>query len=239
MMRALVLLLCGCTTIIDSPHPGDGTLTPPDCSTRGPRMMRRLTNAQVRNTVAAAFGSVPMQDALTDPVVLGFRGADATFAVIRDLDAQVIMTNAEAIADYVVMHGAPCQNVDATCIATLGAKLFREPMSQEQIADYAALEDVKQVIATMLQSPYFLYRRELGEQAGDGLYHLTPYELASNLSYTLTDGPPDAQLLAAAATGTIDRDAEAKRLIATPGADAAFGRFAREWLRIDDLPDRA
>jgi uncharacterized protein DUF1588/uncharacterized protein DUF1592 len=112
-------------------------------------------------------------------------------------------------------------------------------MTQDQLADYAGLEDVSQIIATMLQSPYFLYRRELGDQAGDGLYHLTPYELASNLSYTLTDGPPDAELLAAAAAGTIDLDAEAKRLIATPGADAAFGLFAREWLRIDDLPDRA
>src|SRR6185436_19485635 len=44
----------------------------------------------------------------------------------------------------------------------------------------------------VLSSPSFLYRTELGaDVAADG--PLTPHELASAISFFLTDGPPDAE----------------------------------------------
>ena len=46
----------------------------------------------------------------------------------------------------------------------------------------------------MLQSPRVLYRSELGKADGAGKFKLTPYEVASALSYTFTGGPPDAAL---------------------------------------------
>ena len=77
-----------------------------------------------------------------------------------------------------------------------------------------------------MQSSYFLYRRELGQRGSDGLYHLTPYELASSLSYMLTNGPPDDQLIASADQGrlttTADLDREAARLLSDP---AELGRL--------------
>ena len=44
------------------------------------------------------------------------------------------------------------------------------------------------MVAAMLQSPHFLYRTELGpETSGPGsTVTLTPYEVASSLSYLLT-----------------------------------------------------
>jgi hypothetical protein len=52
-------------------------------------------------------------------------------------------------------------------------------------------------VNAIFDSPSFLYRTEFGASAAEG--PLTPYELASQLSYFVTDGPPDDQLLAAAA----------------------------------------
>jgi hypothetical protein len=47
-------------------------------------------------------------------------------------------------------------------------------------------------------SPHFLYRTELGGPGKDERTTLTSHERASALSYLLTNGPPDAELMAAA-----------------------------------------
>ena len=52
------------------------------------------------------------------------------------------------------------------------------------------------MISAMLQSPYFLYRSELGTQSGN-TFTLTPYEVGSELAYTLTGTAPDSTLLSA------------------------------------------
>jgi hypothetical protein len=73
----------------------------------------------------------------------------------------------------------------------------------------------------IFESPHFLYRTELG---GDSTVAgpLAPYELASELSYYLTDGPPDQLLLDAAAQNALATPdqvaAQATRLLATPEA---------------------
>jgi hypothetical protein len=239
---------------------GGGALVPPACATRGPRMTRRLSNLQLRNTLQAVFQdpNVPTGDVLNDPVILGFK-ADATQSVVRDLDAQLILNNAETVADWAVSQKlgqlSSCQTLDATCgrtlVQTLGKKLYREPVPASSVDAYVALftaetsfaDGVRVVISAMLQSSYVLYRRELGARGSDGLYHLTPYELASSLSYMLTNGPPDDQLMSAADQGrlatTADLDREAARLLSTSQSETAFGTFARNWLVIDDLATRA
>ena len=260
VVGVLLAVGCGIDTADPNAGPGNGALVPPDCATRGPRMLRRLSNLQLRNTLQAVFQdpNVPTGDVLNDPVILGFK-ADATQSVVRDLDAQLIMNNAETVADWAVKQKlsqlTSCQTSDPTCvrqfIQTLGKKLYREPVPSSSIDAYAALfagetsfaDGARVVISAMLQSSYFLYRRELGERGKDGLYHLTPYELASSLSYMLTSAPPDDSLIAAADQGRLstaaDLDREAARLLATPQAETAFGAFVRQWLVIDDLATRA
>jgi hypothetical protein len=257
-----VAALAACSGDVDGDGPGGegGPLTPPDCTVRGPRMIRRLTARQLRITLERAFNdqNVPTADVVADPVVLGF-AVDATQAVIRDLDAQLVMQYAESVADWAVANklGAltACRSTDAACLHTLveslGKKLFREPLAADDADAYvelaaaeATFEDAARVaIAALIQSPRFLYRRELGERRDDGLYALTPYELASSLSYMITSGPPDDALLAAAADGRLatraDLDREAQRLLGGPEAEATFGYFARNWLQVDDLPTRA
>lgn len=188
---ALLLCLLSCVGQLHGPD-GDGgggdgsgdSLDPADCSELGPPMLRRLTGVQLRNTLVAVFQdpNVPDSDVLVDPVVNGFR-VDATEAVIRDLDAQKLMTYAETVADWAATQKldqlVTCDQADAGCrrqfIADFGARLHRQPLSDEQIAAYEELlaqepttaEGLEVVIATMLQSPYFIYRREVGEPDPD------------------------------------------------------------------------
>jgi hypothetical protein len=260
LVGAALAASCGIDTADPDAAGPVGPVKPLTCSPRGPRMTRRLNNLQLHNTLVAVFQdpNVPAGDVLNDPVILGFK-ADATHSVVRDLDAQLIMNNAETVADWAVTQKlgqlTSCQTMDSACvrqlIQTLGKKLYREPVPSSSVDAYAALfaqeasfgDGARAVISAMLQSSYVLYRRELGVRGSDGLYHLTPYELASSLSYMLTDGPPDDQLMAAADQGRLvsvaDLDREAARLLASPASDAAFGSFARNWLVIDDLASRA
>ena len=99
------------------------------------------------------------------------------------------------------------------------------------------------VISAMLQSPYFLYRSELGTQAG-GAFNLTPFEVATELAYLLTGSTPDDTLLSAAdsvAAGSLTLtamiDQQATRLLrrsSASNATAVMG-FMTGWLGLDRL----
>jgi hypothetical protein len=93
-----------------------------------------------------------------------------------------------------------------------GLRVFRRPLTPSEQTRYRALFDraadlvasgdpfrdgVRLVIESMLQSPKFLYRVEQG--TGAATEHgvaLTPYEVASRLSYMFWGTAPDAALLA-------------------------------------------
>jgi len=101
-------------------------------------------------------------------------------------------------------------------------------------------------LAVILASPAFLYLNEpLATSAADGAAtaesdrSLSDLELASRLSYFLWAAPPDAELLAAAADGSLRTPAEltrqTQRLIADPRSFALAQGFAHQWLAIDRL----
>jgi hypothetical protein len=89
-------------------------------------------------------------------------------------------------------------------------------------------------IAAVLQSPFFLYRFELGE---DGA--LNDYEVASRLSYFLWNTTPDSELLDAADRGELTtaeglRKA-AERLLSDSRSRLGLRRFFTEFLHLDEL----
>lgn len=230
-----------------------------DCSTPGPRLIRRLTATQYRNTIVDIFQdpSVPETEALTDPAVHGFR-VDADAPVVADLAAEMLMNYAETVAAWAVQNKkhqvANCSNHDSSCwrqvIQNFGTKIQREPLADDRVAAYEALfqaeptfdAGLEVVIGAMLQSPYLLYRRELGQEAG-GEYKLTPYELASQLSYLLTDSTPDDDLLRVAKDGTLANrdvlDQQVNRLLGSQKARGPIGNFVEGWLELSGLPEKA
>jgi hypothetical protein len=105
-------------------------------------------------------------------------------------------------------------------------------------------------LEAILASPQFLFRVEasprlrstsLGEAGSSAHtpYRLGDYELASRLSFFLLGQGPDAQLLKAASQGRLGLPGalsrQARRMLASPNADALATRFASQWLRLQDL----
>jgi hypothetical protein len=224
----------------------------------------RLTSTQFRNTVQAVFGFVgPTTDALPqDGQPDGFAN-QADRLSVPPLLASRFMVATDEIAANVLGRSAEfikCP-LDAlgtgTCLrdflTSTGARAWRRPLTPAEVTKYTALYTkiaaangpgvaFKSVVQTLLLSPNFLFRTELGDgPTAGGNFTLTHHELASALSYMLTDAPPDAPLMELADQGKL-RDpatlaAQARRLL-DGGAQAKqiVGSFFRQWLQFDGLP---
>src|SRR5262249_50678948 len=89
--------------------------------------------------------------------------------------------------------------------------------------------------------PRFLFRVEHappGLRAGQS-YRVNDVDLASRLSFFLWDTVPDAELVTAATSGGLRNPAilekQVRRMLADNRADALGGRFAAQWLRLQDV----
>jgi len=238
----------------------------------GPGVLRRLTAGEFAASIADLFGdkAAPVAPVFNDSRVLGF-AVDSNTLRVQDLNADQLMTNAEAVAAWAVGPGnklpqlSTCSTLDETCaksfIKSFGRKAFRTAISDNDprlklysdllLAEADFATGASAVISAMLQSPYFLYRSEIGPGvATKGLVLLTPYEVASSLSYLLTGSTPDDTLLKAAeAVPNGDEkklkemvEAQEARLLApsgadplTPAAQDALMNFMSGWLGLDRL----
>jgi hypothetical protein len=115
---------------------------------------------------------------------------------------------------------------------------------------------IQSAIVAILASPKFLYRAEVDPQVttaqadasqGTNLkvsstpvpYHLTDLELASRLSFFLWSQGPDPQLLSTAVSNKLHDpavlEAQVKRMLADPRANALVTNFAFNWLQVDSM----
>jgi hypothetical protein len=237
------------------------TMAVPVCSTEelpGPRRLRLLTRAEYANSVVDLLG-VPLPEVDNLPVETVIDGFDnnAAAAAVTSRHIDEYLATAERLAKLAVMQNrwrlATCpagNGCDRMFITAFGRKAFRRPLLPAEIDRYAKLFDpavtggvfekgMELTLRTMLSSPNFIYRSEMGEKAADGTYKLTPYEVATALSYLFWRTTPDDQLLDAAKAGTLDQPAgfeqQVKRLIADPRSRPAIASFFRQWLGTDGL----
>jgi hypothetical protein len=174
---------------------------------------------------------------------------DAAAALVTSAHVDAYLAGAEKLADFAAADPNALVSCDwsgdrATCgrtlVGDLGKRLFRRPLTSDEVTRYSALvtagSDAKAGVATalhaMLVSPAFLYRSELGEKS-DGRYRLTPYEIATALSYTFVGTTPSSELLAAAGRGELDKTAGieqwARKLLADPRARQQVGELVLQW----------
>ncbi len=137
----------------------------------------------------------------------------------------------------------------------LGTRAYRRPLTANDKAslmkfydqgaknggDNAFEEGVRLGLQAMLASPYFVFRfeKEPTTTAAGTDYKIDDLELASRLSFFLWSTIPDDRLLATARAKTLHTpavfEAQVKRMLADPRADALATRFAAQWLRLQDL----
>jgi hypothetical protein len=171
-------------------------------------------------------------------------------------------TAAESVGNKVardpalLLSVAPAMPADAAgrakaFIEKIGARAFRRPLTTVEVSRFvtqfdkgvtligsgdAFADGVEVVLAAFFQSPTFLYRVELSTTVADGKVALNDYEVASRISYGITNSMPDDTLFAAAAAKKlITRDGvteQAKRLLATPAAENAVSSFHDQLFRM-------
>lgn len=239
---------------------------PPGGSSEDPPItpLRRLTQSQHRNTVEDLFPGVNLPDLglLDDPEIDGFDNraeaqVPSALGVERIWRASVRVTDA---ALEVPERWLPCplstpepRACGTAFLADFGERAFRRPLAPNERELYLGFftelldegEPFEDALALTLQgflnAPEFLYLPELGQPAAAGQQTrpLTPWELASRLSYLLQGTAPDRVLREAAASGRLSTpeglEAEAERLLAHPRASAAVLEFHRQWLDLDEI----
>jgi hypothetical protein len=220
----------------------------------------RLTRPQLKNTLVDTFGtSGKVVDSLPDdsrlegyanhPDGLGISSllADYYFRFADEIAAEVVRSSGNFVK-------CPLASLDATCITTFlndyGTRAWRRPLSDAERGKLTQLYvtvsqangpelGLRMVVQGLVLSPNFLFRTELGG-AQTGVTKMTGYEIASALSYTLWDAPPDAPLLAAAASGQLEDPAalaaQARRLLSvTTRVAPSLHSFMQQWLQTDGL----
>jgi hypothetical protein len=220
--------------------------TPPAAVLVGTPRLARLSRTQWSNTVRDLLKLEDISEIdrnVSGDALIGFDNQADALYVTEQLRTD-LFNAAEALADRVTGDAAALARLipaDAPAdgagrarafITSFGLRAFRRPLTETEVSDHLALFDqgpelypdldafnagASLVIQALLQSPYFLYRSELGTQAVDGKVALDEYEISAKLAFAITNTMPDDELFAAAAAGQLsDKDqfaAQARRLV--------------------------
>jgi len=248
------------------PPPGGGT-PPPANSAPGVSQLRRLTVLEYRNTVRDLLGlaDVPMPELAGDQQART-SGYTTGAAITTASDARKILEG----TDRLVLAAMPNLGAQVPCIkdaaatdrcardfiTQFGRRAFRRPLVDEEINRWLGLytaqrdpavgatfsEAIRGVTVGLLQSPNFLYHRELspGTAIKEGAFvRFNSYEMASRLSYSFWASMPDERLFGLAEAGKLLSaqaiGAEARRLLADPKARDVYGDFAAQWLNLSQV----
>jgi hypothetical protein len=222
--------------------------------------MRRLTRIEYDNTVRDLLGdtTLPAEGFVADDDVAGFSGNSITAVGVTQV--RHYKEAAEKLAQGWMTRNpsVPCPGAAAgtrACVEKFvddfGRRAFRRPLAElpgarDQLLavfDKAAAAGgaagfsagVKLMMASALQSPYFLYHLELGPgtAAADEVRTLTGHELASRLSYFLWKSMPDAPLMAAADLGGDAVLGQIGRMLKDAKAKDGLREFMSHWLELE------
>jgi hypothetical protein len=150
------------------------------------------------------------------------------------------------------------ESEEAACaeqiLSSLARRAYRRPVSEPDMAVLRRFyeagrrsggfeEGVRAGLTRILASPDFLYRAEpapADAKPGD-VFPITDLELASRLSFFLWSTIPDDELLDLAVAGKLrDKavlEAQVRRMLADPRADALASSFVSQWLNLAKLDE--
>jgi hypothetical protein len=238
-----------------------GDSTPAACAPGIPptSQLRRLTNAQYEGAIKDLVGVTTLKAAgNVAPSILLATDQDgsltdlawSTYQSVADMIATQVF--ADATLKKMFMACTPTGDGKACLHDTIlkfGRKAFRRPLTTDEVAAFDKIvtdgakitatgttDEVAQTVLYMfLISPSFLQRGEIGQTAdssGSGRYQLTPYEVATRLSFMLWGTTPDDALNQAADAGQLSTPAQvltqAQRMLKDNRARdkvAAFHRY--------------
>lgn len=223
--------------------------------------IKRLTADQYRNSIRDVLGDDLALPTAVEPdtPAAGLIAVGASRATVSSWGVEQYESAAYSIAAQVMDDEArrnallpctPADTADDDCasafVSQVGLRLYRRPLSPEEtqtlvdVARQAATtlgdfyDGLEFALATMLQSPSFLFRVEVGS---GGAYD--DFEMAARLAYFLWNTTPDDALLAAAEAGKLVTDEglaeEARRLIDDERSRDGVRRFFTDLFELYEL----
>lgn len=250
----VLLALGGCVGSIGDPPDAklDGT------DSRDPRLdarVWRLTPAQYNNEVQRFFPGAPTVNLPEGSSEFGLSNISLA-ARIDQGNASQFIEAARTIGVWVSAQGAAparCATFGTpecldTLLGWLPAAAYRRDPTAAELAELRAVYDdtaptygaswaFSAVVRSVLLSPQFLYRSEIGPPGTGVVVEIDDDEIASLLSFALTDLGPDAALLADAKAKRLHdpevRVGHVRRLMS--GTAPIFQRFFWEWLKMSTL----
>lgn len=226
----------------------------------------RLTKKQIVNSLAALFGQNAVDQAGVQSN-LNLLHSDSPIGIVESFDNQIdyveaLLSVARAITDYsfgsASRIGALLPNCDSSPTSTncknsflnFAKQALRRPLNSTESNEHwtfvtsfgNAQEGLKYGVIRVLMNPRFHNHFELGELATSGnRLKVDPYEVASRLSFGITNSPPDATLLTAADNNQLQTvtqlKSQAQRLINTSFAREHFKEFLVSWLETETKVD--
>ncbi|HYQ45532.1 MAG TPA: DUF1592 domain-containing protein [Polyangiaceae bacterium] len=204
--------------------------------TPGRAPLRRMSNAEYRNTMTDLLGDSPATQALvasatrsfpSETESLGFRN-NADYLGVSTLVAQGYVDAAEQFLDAIAANQTflsctPSAGAEMDCARTFiqnfGKRAFRRPLTADEATQYAAIFDkalkaydfdtaVRTTAFAFLQSPKFLYRVEFGAAPAGSAMRPSQYEMANRLSYLFWQSMPDQSLFDAAESNQLSTPAQ-------------------------------
>jgi hypothetical protein len=248
-----------------APSAGEGIAAPAP-GEPGMVAMRRINETQYRQTIADIFGKdieiagrFEADQRLDGLMAVGSAqlsissgGLEQYISMARSVSDQVL--DAKRSANFLPCKPANPKAADDACTAqfirTQGRKLFRRPLTEDEVAMRVELANsvstrvndyttgLNLALVSLLTAPEFLFRIEIAEAdpAAAGALRLSGYTKAERLSYLLWNTGPDDELLTVAASGEIHTPAGLKkqvdRLIASPRVEGGVRALFRDMLQL-------
>ncbi|WP_437939491.1 DUF1592 domain-containing protein [Sorangium sp. So ce341] len=264
------LLSISCTGTLGSDgDPGQGDGAPEqdaDIAVDG-MPLHHMTASEYNSTVAHLLGT-RLRPADGFPA-FGAKGFDANVSALSNLSQVLVQGYYDAARDLAedafsneaqrakILVCDPAQGAGDGCareiIERFGLRAFRRPLDAAEVERYAAqyahartslemspVQAVQHVVRTLLTSPHFLLRIELGADSARSPGALNGYEIASRLSYLLWSSLPDEELFDAAEADQLATEGELReqvdRMLDDPKSAAFFQNFFGQWLGTRTLP---
>ncbi len=225
--------------------------------------LRRMTRSQYDNAITALLGSdlVLPSNLEPDQTTDGLRSIGASLNTISPRGVEQYEMAAFGLLEQVLDDESrrdeliPCEpsgTVDDACaeevLAVFGRRAWRRPLKEDELSTLTSIaamaaetvgdfhSGIHYALTAVLQSPYFLFRVELGD--GD---RFTDYEMATRLSFLLWNSIPDDELLDAAEAGELLDDAglmeQTERMMADPRFEDGVRAFFTDTWALHELDE--
>ena len=143
-------------------------------------------------------------------------------------------------------------------LGALARKAYRQPVSESDLRTLLTFYEsgraesghgnggfeagIEEGLQRILASPKFVFRVERDPvEVRTSVHRISDVELASRLSFFLWSSIPDDELLTAATKGSLSNpatlEAEVRRMLADPKAEALVSNFAGQWLHLRNIPN--